>query len=62
MSDIRAVRSQGRVACSLCGREVGLGEAYWTINGSRVCEECLPAFARMDYRNCRLVRGKEERP
>ncbi len=50
-----------RVYCTLCGREIGLGEPYWIINGTVICEECLPEFARRDYRSCRVIRGEEAR-
>jgi hypothetical protein len=49
----------GRRFCSLCGEEIGIGEAYWIINGAVVCGACLPAYARQDYLPCRLIRGKE---
>ncbi len=51
--------AQRRTRCTLCGREIGMGETYWTINGARICEDCLDDYARMDYFPCRAVRGKE---
>ncbi len=51
-----------RVYCTLCGREIGLGEPYWTVNGTVICEDCLPSFARRDYQPCQTVRGEEARP
>lgn len=48
-----------RLYCSLCGAEIGRGAVYWYINGSIVCAECLPEFARRDYLPCREIRGRE---
>lgn len=53
--------SAGRVYCSLCGEEIGWGQAYWIINGAVVCGGCLPEFARWDYRLCQVIRGEEGR-
>ncbi len=32
--------------CTLCGGEIYTGEAYYHINGSSVCQDCLPKLAR----------------
>ena len=32
--------------CSLCGGEIYAGEAYYHINGSSVCQDCLPELAK----------------
>jgi hypothetical protein len=47
--------------CTFCGAEIAAGETYWSINGAILCGECLPTYAREDYRTCSCVRG-EERP
>lgn len=39
-------RRRHSLRCTLCGREITLGEEYWACNGSRVCQACLPDFAR----------------
>lgn len=49
----------GRLYCSLCGRELPLGEEYWACNGSRICADCLPAFARQEFLPCHEIRGEE---
>ena len=48
--------------CSLCGQEITPGEEYWYCNGSSVCQECLPVFARAELAPYRQTRGKEVRP
>ena len=48
--------------CSLCGQEIAPGEEYWYCNGSSVCRECLPDFARAELAPYRQTRGKEVRP
>nr|WP_325196302.1 hypothetical protein [uncultured Oscillibacter sp.] len=45
--------------CTLCGREITMGEEYWACNGSRVCEACLADFARQELAPCHETRGKE---
>ncbi|MCI6569236.1 hypothetical protein [Dysosmobacter sp. HCP28S3_G4] len=50
-----------RVLCSLCGTEIGPGECCWVINGAVICGQCLPEYARQDYRPCRRIVGEEER-
>ncbi|MBU5625520.1 hypothetical protein KQI82_01040 [Oscillibacter sp. MSJ-2] len=55
-----ALRCGGPV-CSRCGREIGGGEQYWYINGGKICEECLPGFAREVFSPFRLIRGGEKR-
>ena len=45
--------------CTLCGREITTGEEYWACNGSRVCTDCLPDFARQELAPCHETRGKE---
>ena len=47
------------VRCTLCGREITVGEDYWACNGSRVCAECLPDFARAELAPCRETLGEE---
>ena len=34
--------------CTLCGQEITAGQEYWACNGSRVCTDCFPDFARQD--------------
>ena len=46
--------------CSLCGAELYDGEAFYAINGLTVCEDCLPEFAREEYRSFRVT-GREWR-
>jgi len=50
------------LCCTLCGREIGRGEEYWSCNGHTVCPDCLGAFARQEFSPFRQVRGREERP
>ena len=45
--------------CTLCGREITNGEEYWSCNGSRVCTDCLPEFARQELAPCHETWGKE---
>lgn len=47
------------VHCTLCGRELAIGEEYWCCNGARVCAACLPELARQELRPCREIRGRE---
>lgn len=47
------------VRCTVCGRELALGEEYWCCNGARVCAVCLPELARQELRPCREIRGQE---
>ena len=49
------------VRCTLCGREITLGEEYWCCNGAQVCAGCLPELARRELWPCREVRGQEAR-
>ena len=49
------------VRCTLCGREIPLGEEYWHCNGTLACALCLPDLARQELRPCHQVRGKERR-
>ena len=60
----RSARRLGRhsLLCSLCGQEIVTGEEYWYCNGSTVCRECLPSFARAELAPYRQPRGKEVRP
>ena len=44
---------------SRCGREITAGQEYWACNGSRVCPDCLPEFARQELAPCHKTRGKE---
>lgn len=45
--------------CTLCGRELSLGEEYWSCNGTIVCPDCLCDFARQELAPCRETHGKE---
>ena len=45
--------------CTLCGREIGLGEDYWVCSGTLVCADCLSDFARQELAPCRETHGKE---
>ena len=40
---------------------MGPGECCWVINGAVICGQCLPEYARQDYRPCRRIVGEEER-
>lgn len=53
-------RPLGSLYCTFCGREITEGEDYWGCNGSRVCDACLPDFARLELAPCRETRGKEK--
>ena len=48
------------VHCSLCGAELYDGEEFYAVNGLAVCEDCLPDFARAEYRSFRVT-GREWR-
>lgn len=50
------------IFCTLCGREISLGEEYWCCNGALVCTGCLPELARQELGPCREIRGREVRP
>ena len=52
-------RRQITIRCTLCGREISVGEEYWACSGSRICTECLPEFARQELSFCRETRGEE---
>ena len=56
-------RHQGRTGprCTLCVREIVLGEEYWACNGQLACAPCLPDLARRELAPCREIRGKEGR-
>ena len=45
--------------CTLCGREISAGEEFWACNGSRVCGDCLNAFAREELEPFRTIWGEE---
>ncbi len=47
--------------CTLCGREIGLGEEYWACGVRRICGECFPEFARGELAPCREIWGEEGR-
>ena len=53
---------QSTLPCTLCGREIALGEEYWACNGSLICADCLSDFARQELAPCRETRGKEMFP
>ena len=46
--------------CGFCGRELAAEEPYWLIGGSRLCPDCLPDFARAEYRSCLRLPGRKE--
>lgn len=46
--------------CTMCGREITFGQEYWACNGSRVCADCFPEFARLELYDCHETRGKED--
>ena len=48
--------------CTLCGREITMGEDYWYCNGNCVCAACLPEFARTELAPYQETRGKEFTP
>ena len=51
--------SISRRYCSLCGREIAVGDEYWLCNGTCICEDCLSTFAKQELHCCRETRGKE---
>ena len=55
----RFLRHPGTLYCTLCGREIALGEEYWSCSGTMVCAGCLPVFARQEFAPCHETRGKE---
>ena len=48
MHHTRRAKRQTPVRCTLCGREITVGEEYWDCNASRICCECLPEYARQE--------------
>ena len=50
---------QDPLHCTMCGREIALGEEYWACNGNLVCTDCLPELARQELAPCHETRGKE---
>ena len=42
------------------GRELAAEEPYWLIGGWRLCPDCLPDFARAEYRSCLRLPGRKE--
>ena len=55
----RRQRPPAVLRCTLCGRELLLGEEYWACSGSRVCAGCLPELARRELAPCREIYGEE---
>lgn len=47
------------LCCSLCGAEIAPGEPYWYVNGTVICENCLPDFARSELAPCCQIFGEE---
>lgn len=45
------------IVCSRCGQEIGLKAPYWYINGEKLCENCLPEFAKEVFAPFCLIRG-----
>ena len=43
-----------------CGAALYDGDEFYAVNGCVVCEDCLPGFAREEYRSFRLS-GREWR-
>jgi len=50
---------QDPLHCTMCGREIALGEEYWACNGNLVCVACLPDLARQELAPCHETHGKE---
>lgn len=46
--------------CDRCGAALYDGDEFYAVNGCVVCEDCLPGFAREEYRSFRLS-GREWR-
>lgn len=59
MLNIHRRRLRRTLLCTLCGREITYGEEYWVCNGTCICVDCLPDFARREFMPCHLTRGKE---
>lgn len=55
----RRAEEEAPLRCNFCGRELAPGEGYWYISGWFLCQDCLPDFARAEYRSFRRVRGEE---
>ena len=51
--------SSAVLRCTLCGREIPLGEEYWACNGHVICPDCLNTFARGEFAPFQETRGKE---
>lgn len=48
-----------RLLCTFCGLEIPTGTVYWYCNGTVVCEDCLPCYARQEFAPYCQLRGKE---
>ena len=46
--------------CAYCGCGLYETDMFYAINGHILCEDCLPTFAREEYRSFRLT-GREWR-
>ena len=56
---MRCLKRLSILRCTLCGREITVGEEYWACNGNHICADCLPRFARHEFAPCYEIRGKE---
>ena len=56
------LRRHTTLLCTLCGREIPAGGEYWACNGSRICPDCLPEFARQELAPCHEICGREVFP
>ncbi|MBQ3496537.1 MAG: hypothetical protein IJA73_00270 [Oscillospiraceae bacterium] len=46
-----------RTVCSFCACELEEGEEAWYINGAYICEDCFPAFSRLEFSAYRVIIG-----
>ena len=46
-----------RAVCSFCTREMEEGEEAWYMNGSYICEDCFPAFSRLEFSAYSVIIG-----
>ena len=53
-------RAEAAAHCGRCGAALYDGDEFYAVNGCVVCEDCLPGFAREEYRSFRLS-GREWR-
>ena len=51
-------RALVQTVCSFCKRELEEGEEAWYMNGAYICEDCFPAFSRLEFSAYRVIIGR----